>query len=125
MLRPDPGRQRRVYLRLLAIAILSTFIGVVVHLMVITVRTLAWLHSIRHPAGGIDLWPPDAFPTIFHRLWSPLGWYSCLGVIGGVLTALVLTRPWVRSDSNTRCRRCDYILHGITEPRCPECGERI
>lgn len=25
----------------------------------------------------------------------------------------------------TRCRKCAYILKGITEPRCPECGERI
>lgn len=25
----------------------------------------------------------------------------------------------------TRCRKCGYILRGITEPRCPECGERI
>ena len=22
----------------------------------------------------------------------------------------------------TRCRKCNYILRGITEPRCPECG---
>ena len=28
-------------------------------------------------------------------------------------------------DTETRCRRCGYILRGITEPRCPECGERI
>jgi len=28
-------------------------------------------------------------------------------------------------DSETRCRKCGYILRGITEPRCPECGERI
>ena len=27
--------------------------------------------------------------------------------------------------SDTRCRECHYILKGITEPRCPECGERI
>jgi hypothetical protein len=25
----------------------------------------------------------------------------------------------------TFCRRCGYILRGISEPRCPECGERI
>jgi len=25
----------------------------------------------------------------------------------------------------TRCRKCQYILRGITEPRCPECGEKI
>ena len=28
-------------------------------------------------------------------------------------------------DGETRCRKCGYILRGITEPRCPECGERI
>ena len=28
-------------------------------------------------------------------------------------------------DPETRCRRCGYILRGIPEPRCPECGERI
>ena len=28
-------------------------------------------------------------------------------------------------DDETRCRKCGYILRGITEPRCPECGERI
>jgi len=29
------------------------------------------------------------------------------------------------TDGQTRCRKCGYILRGITEPRCPECGERI
>jgi hypothetical protein len=28
-------------------------------------------------------------------------------------------------ERETRCRKCGYILRGITEPRCPECGERI
>jgi hypothetical protein len=28
-------------------------------------------------------------------------------------------------DGETRCRRCRYILRGISEPRCPECGERL
>jgi len=30
-----------------------------------------------------------------------------------------------RGDDETRCRRCGHILRGLTEPRCPECGERI
>ena len=30
-----------------------------------------------------------------------------------------------RPDGETRCRKCGYILRGITEPRCPECGEKI
>lgn len=25
----------------------------------------------------------------------------------------------------TRCRRCSYILRGLREPRCSECGEDI
>ena len=24
-----------------------------------------------------------------------------------------------------KCRKCGYILRGIPEPRCSECGERI
>ncbi len=31
----------------------------------------------------------------------------------------------VGSARETRCRKCNHILRGITEPRCPECGERI
>ena len=34
-----------------------------------------------------------------------------------------LIRP--RSDGLTRCGKCGYILKGISEPRCPECGKRI
>ena len=29
------------------------------------------------------------------------------------------------SPQETRCRKCGYILRGIPEPRCSECGERI
>ena len=28
-------------------------------------------------------------------------------------------------DGETHCRKCGYILRGIPEPRCSECGERI
>lgn len=30
-----------------------------------------------------------------------------------------------RIDDQTRCRKCGHILRGLSEPRCPECGERI
>jgi len=42
--------------------------------------------------------------------------------IYGVLTYRYGPRP---IDRETRCRKCGYILRGISEPRCPECGERI
>ena len=35
-----------------------------------------------------------------------------------------LPKPRTGADE-TRCRKCGYILRGISEPRCPECGERI
>ena len=28
-------------------------------------------------------------------------------------------------DGETHCRKCHYILRGITQPRCSECGEKI
>jgi hypothetical protein len=30
-----------------------------------------------------------------------------------------------QKDRFTRCGVCGYILRGLTEPRCPECGERF
>lgn len=27
--------------------------------------------------------------------------------------------------TETRCRRCGYILKGLSKPECPECGEVI
>ena len=28
-------------------------------------------------------------------------------------------------EAETRCRKCRYILKGLSAPRCPECGEPI
>ena len=44
-------------------------------------------------------------------------------VIYGVLGHIY--PPQLPFDRETRCRKCGYILRGISEPRCPECGERI
>ncbi len=40
---------------------------------------------------------------------------------------LALTRRYCspQNPGETFCRKCGYILRGISEPRCPECGERI
>ena len=71
----------------------------------------------------------------------PLPWRKFYGssmllvVVGGVRGSVValavhgyLTRrysPQAALERETRCRKCGYILRGITEPRCSECGERI
>ena len=43
----------------------------------------------------------------------------------GLLNFFAVSTPHTPLDNETRCRKCGYILRGITEPRCPECGERI
>ena len=57
-----------------------------------------------------------------------------LAMLGGCLVVTSLTTVvafyvlGARSspqDGHTYCGHCGYILKGITEPRCPECGERI
>src|SRR5436190_23642408 len=32
--------------------------------------------------------------------------------------------PYPLPDS-ARCLQCDYLLRGLTEPRCPECGREF
>jgi hypothetical protein len=40
-----------------------------------------------------------------------------------VVYALLFRKlPW---DGQTRCRACGHILRGLTEARCPECGDAI
>ena len=65
-------------------------------------------------------------------LLSPHGLYAFLvnvpalvicTVPGVVVTALIARHR--SRDAECRCRKCGYILRGISEPRCPECGERI
>ena len=69
-------------------------------------------------------------------LVRPLSWTSWLSMVGvclplallAILIYAVLTHrfgPDVTADGETRCRKCGYILRGIPEPRCSECGERI
>ena len=48
-------------------------------------------------------------------------------IIAGLVTYHLLTRRYGPRpvDGETRCRKCGYILRGITELRCSECGEKI
>jgi hypothetical protein len=42
---------------------------------------------------------------------------SCIG--------LYVYRRFGGGEYETYCRRCGYILRGLTEPKCSECGEVI
>ena len=48
-----------------------------------------------------------------------------LAVPGMVVGIVLYAHLRVPGGGQTRCRKCGYILRGLTEPRCPECGEHI
>ena len=54
--------------------------------------------------------------------------FSPIVVLAAPTAAAVLAHlltPRETKDGHTRCGKCGYILKGLTEPRCSECGERI
>ncbi len=63
-------------------------------------------------------WREAIAPTV---VWVSPGIVLAVAIYG------LLTRYYgpASGDAETRCRNCRYILRGITEPGCPECGERI
>ena len=48
-----------------------------------------------------------------------------LAVIAAMLLFEGLTPDKTKDAGETCCRKCSYILRGLSEPRCPECGEKI
>jgi len=76
--------------------------------------------------------PMSAGGSVYGLSWS---WWGdqILALIPVMLTPVLVyglltwhvhpKRPFL--DGETRCRKCGYILRGIPEPRCSECGERI
>lgn len=50
----------------------------------------------------------------------PITFLACLM---SVITFRLIYKP--RTDTETRCRKCGYILKGLSKPECPECGEVI
>ena len=46
-----------------------------------------------------------------------------LPALSSVVLVYGLGKPL--TDGHTHCGNCNYILKGLTVPRCPECGEWI
>ncbi len=65
---------------------------------------------------------PGKFAPFYSELQGPLAVTLSAAACLGWLMIWLSDR---RRDNETRCRKCGYILRGISEPRCPECGERI
>ena len=80
--------------------------------------------TILHMGGALI--DPTGEPWRVYMM-SVVVYYLPIILIAFLLYELI-TRffgPKVKAGLETRCRKCGYILRGITEPRCSECGERI
>ncbi len=51
---------------------------------------------------------------------------STLSILAALVGLLVACLKHAQADSEyLRCLKCGYILKGLSEPRCPECGKQI
>lgn len=67
--------------------------------------------------------PDDPYSLLHFYVPALLSWL--LYSIPAAMIGLWAYRKLGCGDRETRCRRCGYILRGLTEPRCTECAEWI
>lgn len=78
-------------------------------------------------AIAVILWMPYVYRTYIQgwptaiRFLIPAIAFSSFACVGWV----IMTTTRQNGEGETRCRKCRYILRGISEPRCPECDEQI
>ena len=58
-----------------------------------------------------------------YTIWAFVNYGTVLA--SGVAFVVACFRDVKRDMEHIHCLKCGYILKGLTEPRCPECGERI
>jgi hypothetical protein len=91
-------------------------------------------------AERLLLWEPwspfrNAWRALEKAVLPPIGLFAGLTVLSlldllppfavAILMFSKLYRRRLRDTEYLRCLKCGYILKGLSEPRCPECGERI
>ena len=96
-------------------SVIGIFVGTIVFMIVLPFLIVGSpLHSLLHQHLSVEL-----------ELWLIVV-LPCLSA--ALLVYGQLTRDFAPGRARSRetlCRKCGYILRGISEPRCPECGERI
>lgn len=75
-----------------------------------------WWNGARPGGPGFN----SSYSTVYYPLWCG-AFVAVCACVGWML--LVVTDSLAVGEP--RCRKCRYILRGLSEPRCPECGEPI
>ena len=68
---------------------------------------------------------PRSVPDGRSAMMVDLVVFSVLAVPGVVVGVVLYAHLRAPGGGQTRCRKCGCTLRGLTDPRYPECGERI
>jgi hypothetical protein len=93
-------------------------------------------HCNYFQSGGVAMFKgADGRWSVFSESpWAPLAnwvyfsaapWTGLLVGFAGALGVYAWLSRARRPDGHTHCGECGYILKGLAEPRCPECGHAI
>lgn len=107
--------------------LVSVAVGLLVYLLADNAWTLL-PKAIPSASQNIGLRSP--FEDTVARMPFQKVWYVQLRLIIPTLAiaGALLTYRFMRNKqgvNETHCRHCDHILCGLSEPRCPECGNAI
>jgi hypothetical protein len=102
--------------------------GMVVVLLGITLRVtlmlLLEMHSVQTPIG-IAWQQLGGTALVGYHIGRSVAFTLPTAVLALCVFAHFLNRTVEEEDDECHCRRCGYILRGLSAPRCPECGEAI
>ncbi|MBK8268298.1 MAG: hypothetical protein IPK83_08335 [Planctomycetes bacterium] len=73
--------------------------------------------SLTNPYGGLRSAPPGTYPE-----WWGLAIIIPMATVAFGISFVMAAMGIRIVEERGRCRSCDYLLKGLAEPRCPECG---
>lgn len=76
----------------------------------------SWTNGVKYDLERLQNDVLFAIASLASDIWQLVAAFAMFWLV---------TRQRHRAHGETLCRRCGYILRGLTLPRCPECGERI
>lgn len=104
------GNPKQTLSRLSVSAVVGSIVATVTHLIIV-----AAMGGFNHSHMTLGFF----FQTLIVYLLP----VTLLAALIGAVSYRKLTKPI--GDTECRCRRCGYILKGISKLECPECGEVI
>lgn len=98
--------------------------------LVVSAAVFYLAFGIGPPRGPLSWFLERTFSILSQILGADIARYTLvllLALIPAVASLAVFSRhvPTGPDDGMLHCLKCGYTLKGLSEPRCPECGERI